>query len=38
MENQFHTEFVRNALYSIDYNDRDLGFYDGIDLNTDTHK
>jgi hypothetical protein len=33
MENQFYAEFVRNALCRMDENDRDLGFYDGIDLN-----
>jgi len=38
MENQFHVEFVRNALYPKDDNERDLGFYDGIDLNTNSHK
>ena len=33
MENQFHTEFVRNALYRMDKDDRNFGFYDGIRLN-----
>jgi hypothetical protein len=33
MENQFHAEFVRNALYRMDKNDRDLRFYYGLDLN-----
>jgi len=33
MENQFHAEFVRNALCRMDKNDRDFGFSNGIDLN-----
>jgi hypothetical protein len=33
MENQFHSEFVRNALCHMDKNDCDLRFYDGLDLN-----
>ncbi len=34
---QFHAECVKNAL-CMDIDDHDLGFYDGIDLNTKTQK
>jgi hypothetical protein len=33
MENQFHVEFVRNALNRMDEKDRDFRFYAGTDLN-----
>ena len=33
MENQFHAEFISDALYPIIVNDRDFGFYSSTDLN-----
>ena len=33
MENQFHAEFISDALYPIIVNDRDFGFYDVTVLN-----